>query len=68
MTILEKLQSMSVEELAKILLKYESCFDDCGGFYVTTNGQRFYEDYEGALDYEIEWLNSECNDESIDIY
>lgn len=74
------IRNLPAEKLAELLVTCETrpmydegmdgewgyvCDED---FYITSDGEKFYEDFEEAVEHEIEWLNSECkNEQSINI-
>ena len=60
MTNLERIQKMTVEEMARFNVRYMAA-DDEMPYYETSDGEVFeYDEEEQAIKYEINWLNSEC--------
>ena len=71
MTNLEKLRSLSAEDLAPLLVECHSeetedyDWDDnpIAGptidVYVTTDGSKYWDDEDSAIEHEIEWLKQE---------
>lgn len=61
MTNYEYIKNLPIEKLAKIIV-IEEQYDDMI-LYVASNGNKFT-DSEGAIDENIEWLNSKRNGKS----
>ena len=66
----EVIRNLPVEEFAEMLVKFEEVNVGDEGFngewvdfyedyYTCPDGSRFCMDYDGALEYTIDWLNSE---------